>query len=216
MKNIGRLLADLIKDGFSVVGVLAPLLSISIPVSKALNVPLAALESISYAWAFLPLLIWVLIAYVRRWFSNRSRDLTLNDEVSFAFKPVHFHVEQRNDPAFAKSGIRVAFIFQNFSSRALRYKFETILLNGHSQSDLSGLEDVVPPNGQAHFWTSFEILENWAVGQNREIPFTWKIRYGAATGLISRELARIMRIEIIDSGNVTILGDKEQEIALNF
>ncbi len=43
MKNIGRLLADLIKDGFSVVGVLAPLLSISITVSKALNVPLAAL-----------------------------------------------------------------------------------------------------------------------------------------------------------------------------
>jgi hypothetical protein len=47
MKNIGRLLVDLVKDGYSVIGILAPLLSISVTVAKALDVPLAGLRGIS-------------------------------------------------------------------------------------------------------------------------------------------------------------------------
>ena len=47
MKNIGRLLVDLVKDGYSVIGTLAPLLSISVTVAKALDVPLAGLRGIS-------------------------------------------------------------------------------------------------------------------------------------------------------------------------
>lgn len=213
MKLFGRLILDLIKDGYSVLGVTAPLLSIGVTMSKALDLPLTAgLRHISYAWAFLPLLLWVTIAYARRWLRDRSREATLNDEVAFAFKPVNFHVEQRNDPDSRQAGIRVACIFRNFSAKAVKYKLASVVLNDVSQAELVGLEDVVPPNSDIHFWTSFAILDDWTVGKNRIVPLNWQIEYGSATGgLPSRRMARSMRLEIIDAENVAVLGDKESD-----
>jgi hypothetical protein len=60
-----RIARDLFVDGYSVVGAIAPLLSIGFTAAKALDLAIN-LRGISYAWALLPLLLWVVVAYVRR------------------------------------------------------------------------------------------------------------------------------------------------------
>jgi hypothetical protein len=97
-----RLIRDLFLDGHKAIGLLAPLLSICFTVLKALDVPIATeLRQISYAWAFLPLLLWLFIAYVRRWAAHTEMLRTADDEAAFAIKleAVDLHVEQRS--AFA-------------------------------------------------------------------------------------------------------------------
>src|SRR5258708_27210160 len=63
--RILRIARDLFVDGYSVVGAIAPLLSIGFTVAQALDLAIN-LREISYAWALLPLLLWVVVAYVRR------------------------------------------------------------------------------------------------------------------------------------------------------
>jgi hypothetical protein len=65
LSRILRILRDLFADGYSVVGALAPILSISFTAAKAFDVTVH-LRDISYAWALLPILLWVIVAYVRR------------------------------------------------------------------------------------------------------------------------------------------------------
>ncbi len=65
LSRIFRILRDLFADGYSVVGALAPILSISFTAVKAFDVTVH-LRDISYAWALLPILLWVIVAYVRR------------------------------------------------------------------------------------------------------------------------------------------------------
>jgi hypothetical protein len=66
LKRLLRFLKDLFSDGHKLLGVLAPVLSLAFTVAKALNLTVG-LQDISYAWALLPLLLWVIAAYVRRW-----------------------------------------------------------------------------------------------------------------------------------------------------
>lgn len=64
-------LRDLFADGYKLLGASAPVLSIIFTIAKALNLKVG-LENVSYAWALLPLLLWVLVAYVRRWLLSYS------------------------------------------------------------------------------------------------------------------------------------------------
>ena len=57
---------DVVGDGYKVVGLAAPLLSLAFTFSKAWGVEVISLQEISYAWALLPIVVWLLIAYTRR------------------------------------------------------------------------------------------------------------------------------------------------------
>lgn len=65
LNRIWRTFKDLIADGYSFIGAIAPILSIGFTAAKALDLNIA-IRDVSYAWAILPLLIWLLIAYLRR------------------------------------------------------------------------------------------------------------------------------------------------------
>jgi hypothetical protein len=65
LSRILRIVRDLFVDGHSVVGALAPLLSIGFTLTKALDLAIN-LREVSYAWGLLPILLWVIVAYVRR------------------------------------------------------------------------------------------------------------------------------------------------------
>jgi hypothetical protein len=65
LSRILKILRDLFTDGYSVVGALAPILSIGFTAAKAFDVTVH-LRDISYTWALLPILLWVIVAYVRR------------------------------------------------------------------------------------------------------------------------------------------------------
>lgn len=68
MERFIDFLKSLFADGYKVVGISAPLLSISYTLAKALGSPaLIDLEDLSYVWALLPVTVWFIIAYVRRW-----------------------------------------------------------------------------------------------------------------------------------------------------
>jgi hypothetical protein len=64
-------LKDMFIDGYKLIGASAPVLSIGFTIAKALDLHIG-LENISYAWGLLPLLLWVLIAYWRRWLVSRE------------------------------------------------------------------------------------------------------------------------------------------------
>lgn len=57
---------DLYRDGYSLVGAIAPLVSIGFTLAKAYNLNVS-LQGVSYAWALLPLVVWLAVAYIRRW-----------------------------------------------------------------------------------------------------------------------------------------------------
>jgi len=63
--RIWRILRDLFVDGYSVVGAIAPALSVSFTVLKAFDA-FPNLRGISYLWGLVPILVWILVAYVRR------------------------------------------------------------------------------------------------------------------------------------------------------
>ena len=65
LSRILRILRDLFADGYSIVGAIAPVLSTGFTIAKALDLTIH-LRDISYAWALLPILLWVIVAYVRR------------------------------------------------------------------------------------------------------------------------------------------------------
>lgn len=59
---------DLWRDGNAVLGTVSPLVSAVFAIAKWADMPaLSHLRDVSYAWALAPLLVWVFIAYVRRW-----------------------------------------------------------------------------------------------------------------------------------------------------
>lgn len=66
MGKFGRLVRGLYDDGLKALSILSPLLSIAFTIAKIFDaVPI--LRHVDYGWAFLPLTIWLLVAYVRRW-----------------------------------------------------------------------------------------------------------------------------------------------------
>ena len=77
MRNLLQFLKDLFIDGHKLLGALGPALSIGFTAAKAFNLPVG-LQRISYAWALMPLLLWVLAAYWRRW----SRSYMLEEQIS--------------------------------------------------------------------------------------------------------------------------------------
>lgn len=75
LRKIYSFVRDLVGDGYILISVLAPLLSIAFTLAKAFDMQaLGHLRDISYAWAFAPIIIWLLIAYIRR----RNEALRLN------------------------------------------------------------------------------------------------------------------------------------------
>ncbi len=73
VRAVLRIPADLFKDGYKLLGVFAPILSISFTVAKAAGLQLG-LQHVSYAWALGPILLWVLVAYVRRCLAMKRLD----------------------------------------------------------------------------------------------------------------------------------------------
>ena len=68
--NFGK---DLVGDGYKIIGIAAPILSIVFLLAKALEWPVKeTLQNLSYAWALLPITVWFFIAYVRRWQHSKS------------------------------------------------------------------------------------------------------------------------------------------------
>ena len=66
VKKLWAFAVDFWRDGNALLGAVAAPLSIAFTLAKAFDVPaLSHLRDISYAWALAPLLIWVLVAYVR-------------------------------------------------------------------------------------------------------------------------------------------------------
>lgn len=57
---------DVVGDGYKIVGIVAPLFTISFTAYKLVGGQMIDLRNVSYAWAFLPIVIWLLIAYTRR------------------------------------------------------------------------------------------------------------------------------------------------------
>ncbi len=79
VQDVLRIPADLFKDGYKLLGIFAPILSISFTVAKAAGLQLG-LQHVSYAWALGPILLWVLVAYVRRClFSYKLEDATRDE-----------------------------------------------------------------------------------------------------------------------------------------
>jgi hypothetical protein len=82
-------------DGLRYLRVIAPLASIVFTVLKALEFPVH-LKDWSYAWALLPLLIWVVVAYVRRWIDSERLEGLIESKVTLGFdaikciRDVHF------------------------------------------------------------------------------------------------------------------------------
>lgn len=66
MDRIGNFIAALFGDGFKALGVFSWLLSGAFTIGKWLGV-LSKLQDVSYAWALLPITVWLFVAYVRRW-----------------------------------------------------------------------------------------------------------------------------------------------------
>jgi hypothetical protein len=93
LKRLLRFLRDLFRDGHKLLGVLAPVLSVAFTFAKALNLT-AGLRDISYAWALLPLLLWVFAAYIRRWLISCEWEEKNSGEVA------------RQDRLAALSGVR--------------------------------------------------------------------------------------------------------------
>ncbi len=86
---VGKILSfgrDLVRDGYTLVSVIAPLLSIAFTLAKAVDMPeLSHLREISYAWAFAPIIVWLLIAYVRRHSQAQTLQATLVPKLKCSF-----------------------------------------------------------------------------------------------------------------------------------
>lgn len=73
MSRLAGFSKDIFSDGYKLVGIVAPLLSISWTLAKFFAGPkVMSIQEMSYAWALLPITIWLLIAYVRRWRKSES------------------------------------------------------------------------------------------------------------------------------------------------
>jgi hypothetical protein len=98
---------DLVRDGYTLVSIIAPLLSIAFTLAKALDMSaLRHIPDISYAWALAPLLLWVFVAYVRR------RSHTLQSRLKFAAGPNEPGCIRRDVDWHASSGTVTATWFK--------------------------------------------------------------------------------------------------------
>jgi hypothetical protein len=69
MGKFGQLARGLYDDGLKALSIFSTLLSIAFTIAKIFDaVPI--LRHVDYGWAFLPLTIWVLVAYIRRWYTT--------------------------------------------------------------------------------------------------------------------------------------------------
>lgn len=80
MRQIITVIRELFSDGYKVVSIAAPILSILFVALKAVEWPVTErLASVSYAWAFAPITVWFLVSYVRRWRKFRSFEEERNE-----------------------------------------------------------------------------------------------------------------------------------------
>jgi hypothetical protein len=65
---------DFLSDGYAIVGIIAAPASVPITSAKFFNVPVGVdLSQVSYAWALAPLLVWFVVAYIRRRHASTAR-----------------------------------------------------------------------------------------------------------------------------------------------
>jgi hypothetical protein len=131
--SIKAFISDLVSDGYKIVGIAAPLLSILYTGLKFWEIDLGLLKEVSYAWALLPLTVWLLIAYSRR----RSAHISLLMEatgVPLALARLrHKGVQIRNK---AKWNFNSAEEFNNWKSSVEKWMEEVIsALETHAPAD---------------------------------------------------------------------------------
>ncbi|MDB5578298.1 MAG: hypothetical protein JWR80_3474 [Bradyrhizobium sp.] len=103
LKRVRPFLIDLWRDGYAVVGIIAAPLSIIFTLAKAFDVQaLGHLRDVSYAWAFAPLVIWFLVAYVRR----RSHSAKI-DELTAQLTPKLKCSFDMNDPGCVRPNTKI-------------------------------------------------------------------------------------------------------------
>lgn len=66
MQKLTTFIRDLSEDGIKALGVFSWLLSITFTVCRIFDA-VPVLRAVDYAWALLPITIWLFVAYVRRW-----------------------------------------------------------------------------------------------------------------------------------------------------
>ena len=92
-KKIFSFFVDLVGDGYGLVSLLAPLLSIAFTVAKALDMEwLGHLRELSYAWAFVPLTLWIFVAYVRRRAADLKRNASSPAVPDLRIKDLFYHI----------------------------------------------------------------------------------------------------------------------------
>ncbi len=62
-----RFISDLYSDGYKLIGLVAPLLSIFVSVYKLAGPEVDWLKDVPWAWVPIPIILWLLLAYWRRW-----------------------------------------------------------------------------------------------------------------------------------------------------
>lgn len=68
MQKIIAALIGIYRDGYGLVGAIAPAVSAAGSICKLAGVEMANLQELSWAWAFAPLSVWFAVAYFHRWF----------------------------------------------------------------------------------------------------------------------------------------------------
>lgn len=106
------------------------------------------LQELSYAWALLPLFIWVLIAYIRRWHSYNE----IIEEYSHSI-----NLEAINLTVMAQPGEvthhRYEFLFKNTISKPIEYNFTSLKMNGANiEGHFDNKRGVIRPNSTAKFF----------------------------------------------------------------
>jgi hypothetical protein len=97
VEAIKKFLFDFWADGRKALGGVNLLLAVAFTAAKFFGW-LAVLEDVSYAWAFAPLSLWALFAYIKR----RTRHIALINSRNQALAPTELAIETGNDERFRK------------------------------------------------------------------------------------------------------------------
>jgi hypothetical protein len=87
--GIKNFVKGLYVDGHKVLSIVAPLLSIAVSLVKAFDLGFA---NISYAWALVPITVWMLVAYWRRLIYSEDLEIRLIPKISVG-EPVISHAK---------------------------------------------------------------------------------------------------------------------------
>lgn len=151
-----KIAKDLFVDGFQKIGLIAPLASLLFTICKLLDVKLSWLQSIDYAWGLLPLLIWVTIAYVRRWQAYNN----LVGEYDHCLFLEHIQINKFESPNNVDEngepkieGYCLGLTLRNTSDRPVKYEIENLNISDFVPTAYDNKGAVISPQSQSIFFS---------------------------------------------------------------